>query len=50
MRAGKIALIIFIAVDIVAALFMLIMIVIMINLPLASAGSPDEPAPPTAIM
>jgi len=36
--------------DIVAALFMLIMIAIMINLPLASAGSPEEPAPPTAIM
>ncbi len=27
-----------------------ILIVVMINLPLANAGSPDEPAPPTAIM
>jgi putative OPT family oligopeptide transporter len=36
--------------DIVAALVMVIMIAVMVNLPLASAGSPDEPAPPTAIM
>jgi putative OPT family oligopeptide transporter len=36
--------------DTVAALFMLIMITIMIRLPLASAGSPDEPAPPAAMM
>jgi putative OPT family oligopeptide transporter len=36
--------------DIVAALVMVTMIAIMVNLPLASAGSPDEPAPPTAIM
>jgi putative OPT family oligopeptide transporter len=36
--------------DLVALLFMAIMIAVMIRVPLASAGSPDEPAPPTAIM
>jgi putative OPT family oligopeptide transporter len=36
--------------DMVAALVMVIMIGVMVKLPLASAGSPDEPAPPTAIM
>jgi hypothetical protein len=34
----------------IAILVMIVMIVIMTRLPLASAGSPDEPAPPTAIM
>jgi len=36
--------------DLIAILVMIVMIVIMTRLPLASAGSPDEPAPPTAIM
>jgi hypothetical protein len=35
----------------VAALIALaVLIIVMIQVPLASAGSPDEPAPPTAIM
>jgi hypothetical protein len=36
--------------DLVALLFMAILIAVMIRVPLACAGSPDEPAPPTAIM
>ena len=36
--------------DILAVIAMILMITIMIRLPLANAGSPDEPAPPTAIM
>jgi hypothetical protein len=32
----------------IAALIILIMV--MVRVPLANAGSPDEPAPPTAIM
>jgi len=36
--------------DLVALLVMAIMIAVLIKLPLANAGSPDEPAPPTAIM
>ena len=36
--------------DLVALLVMAIMITVLIKLPLANAGSPDEPAPPTAIM
>jgi hypothetical protein len=35
----------------VAALIALaVLIIVMVQVPLASAGSPDEPAPPTAIM
>ena len=29
---------------------MVILILVMVRVPLANAGSPDEPAPPTAIM
>jgi len=29
---------------------LVVLIAVMIKLPLANAGSPDEPAPPTAIM
>ena len=29
---------------------LLIIAVVMVRMPLANAGSPDEPAPPTAIM
>ncbi len=36
--------------DVLAILAMIIMIAVMIRVPLANAGSPDEPAPPTAIM
>jgi len=36
--------------DIIAVVVMLVMIAVMIRLPLACAGRPDEPAPPTAIM
>jgi len=36
--------------DLVALLVMAFMITVLIRLPLANAGSPDEPAPPTAIM
>jgi len=36
--------------DLIALLVLAIMIAVMIKLPLANAGSPDEPAPPTAIM
>jgi hypothetical protein len=34
----------------VAVAAMAILIIAMIRVPLANAGSPDEPAPPTAIM
>ena len=30
--------------------FMLLLAFIMVRMPMASAGSPDEPAPPTAMM
>jgi len=33
-----------------AALFLVILAVAMVRIPLANAGSPDEPAPPPAIM
>jgi putative OPT family oligopeptide transporter len=36
--------------DIMAAIVFLIIAVVMIRVPLANAGRPDEPAPPTAIM
>jgi putative OPT family oligopeptide transporter len=36
--------------DITAIIFFIAIAVLMIRLPLANAGSPDEPAPPTAIM
>ena len=36
--------------DIIGVAAMAIMIAVMIRVPLANAGSPDEPAPPTAIM
>jgi hypothetical protein len=29
---------------------LVLLVTVMIKLPLANAGSPDEPAPPTAIM
>ena len=36
--------------DIMAAIVFVIIAVVMIRVPLANAGRPDEPAPPTAIM
>jgi putative OPT family oligopeptide transporter len=36
--------------DITAIIFFIAIAILMIRLPLANAGSPDEPAPPTAIM
>ncbi|HUE52258.1 MAG TPA: oligopeptide transporter, OPT family [Terriglobales bacterium] len=36
--------------DILGVLAFIVLIVVMIRVPLANAGSPDEPAPPTAIM
>jgi putative OPT family oligopeptide transporter len=36
--------------DILGGLAFIVLIVVMIRVPLANAGSPDEPAPPTAIM
>jgi len=34
----------------VALAALVVLILVMIRVPLANAGSPDEPAPPTAIM
>jgi hypothetical protein len=36
--------------DLLGMLAFIVLIVVMIRVPLANAGSPDEPAPPTAIM
>jgi uncharacterized membrane protein YdfJ with MMPL/SSD domain len=35
---------------ITAIVALVVLIVVMIKVPLANAGHPDEPAPPTAIM
>jgi hypothetical protein len=36
--------------DLLALAAMLIMIVVMVRVPLANAGRPEDPAPPTAIV
>jgi putative OPT family oligopeptide transporter len=36
--------------DILGVLAFIVLIIVMVRVPLANAGSPDEPAPPTAIM